>query len=70
MEIFNQFGRFLGSMLRASFWAVAISFVLIVYFVVNNFLEVVIFGATVFGFYILFKAANFYFDYLRKKHNI
>jgi hypothetical protein len=57
-------------MLKASFWTVVVAFALIVYFVVNNFQEIVIFGSTVLGFYILFKAANFYFDYLRKKYNV
>ena len=70
MEIFNQFGRFLGSMLRTSVWFAIFIIVFAIYFVLSNFVELIIFGATCMGFYLLYKGANLYFDYMRKKYNL
>jgi hypothetical protein len=70
MEILNQFGRFFGSIIRTSILFAIFIIVFAVYFVVSNFYELVIFGSTCMGFYLLYKGSNLYFDFLRKKHNL
>ena len=70
MEIFNQFGRFLGSIVRTSVWFAIFIIVFAIYFVLSNFVELIIFGATCMSFYLVYKGANLYFDYMRKKYNI
>jgi hypothetical protein len=70
MGILNQFGNFLGSIIRTSIWFAIFIIVFAIYFVVSNFYELVIFGATCMSFYLIYKAANLYFDYMRKKYNL
>jgi len=70
MEIFNQFGRLIGSVIKTSIWVFIFILFFTIYFAVSNFLELVIFGSTCLGFYILYKGSNLYFSYLKKKYNL
>ncbi len=70
MEIFNQFGRFMGTIFRTSFWFAIFIIAFAIYFVLSNFVELVIFGATCMSFYLVYKGANLYFAYLKKKYNL
>ena len=70
MEILNQLGKFMGSIIKGSFWFAVFIVVFAVYFILSNFIELIIFGSTCMGFYLIYKGANLYFDYIRKKHNL